>query len=88
MLLIIIIGNYNYLCRVPGGVRFYCVTWRDALFRTAAAPPPQTKTLKTKRVFLYRVLRLCSSDREGNGKLCDEFKFSYIGRTGSENFCS
>lgn len=27
-------------------------------------------------------------DREGNGKLCSEFKFSYIGKTGSENFCS
>ena len=25
---------------------------------------------------------------EGDRKLCGEFKFSYIGRTGSENFCS
>ena len=25
---------------------------------------------------------------EGDIKLCYEFKFSYIGRTGRENFCS
>ena len=25
---------------------------------------------------------------EGNGKLCGEFKFSYIGKTDRENFCS
>ena len=55
VLLIIIIGNYNYLCRVPGAVRFYCVcvACSVCLFRTES-PPPQMKTLKTKRVFLYR----------------------------------
>ena len=87
---------------MPGGVLCaYCVAWRDAYSGQQAAsheklkkqikfsksPPPQTKTLKTKRVFLYSAALLFQCE-EGEEKLCGEFKFSYIGRTGRENFCS
>ena len=51
-----IIGNYNYLCSVP--LRCALIVWRDA-YSGQQAPPLQTKTLKTKRVFLW-VLRFCS----------------------------
>ena len=84
------ISNYNYLCHVPPcsvslllcRVLFlFCAVCHAAFIRT---PPPQTKTFRIQIVFVYR-LRTCSSDREGNGKLCGEFKFSYIGNTGREN---
>ena len=55
---------------------------RKKQIKFSISPPPQTKTLKTKRVFVYRMLRFCS--RYGSsGKLCSEFKFSYIGWAGN-----
>lgn len=38
--------------------------------------------------FSYRMLPLMFQTLEGDRKLCREFKFSYIGNTGRENFCS
>ena len=38
--------------------------------------------------FSYRMLPLMFHTLEGDRKLCSEFKFSYIGNTGRENFCS
>lgn len=84
----------------PGGVRFYCVAWRvpcaysgrqhhtkrKKQIKFSDSPPPQMKTLKTRKVLLYRAA-LCSSVGRSR-KLFSEFKFSYIGKTGGENFCS
>ena len=49
------------------------------------SPPPQTKTLKTRKVLLYRAALLFQT-WEGDTKLCYEFKFSYIGRTAVKTF--
>ena len=122
--ILIITGNYNYLCSVPcvhGGVLCaYCVPWRDAMNKLQRDPfsflwcsvchvsfvqdriTTANENFKNKSGFHHHrkngnftesksfhiYAALLFQTWEGNVKLCRDFKFSYIGGTGRENFCS
>ena len=68
------ISNYNYLCSVPPcsvslllcrDLFLFCAVCHAAFIRT---PPPQTKTLQTRKVLLYRAALLFQ-----RGKVSENF---------------
>ena len=59
-----ITGNYNYLCSVPGGVRFYCVLASICYYSVPCAYSGhhhRKRKLERLEKFYYIGLRLCSS---------------------------